>query len=106
MAKIIIEVNEKEYALEFDRNEIRRAENMKFDANKLGSEPYIQMTTLFRVALHKNHPNIGAKEADKLFDTYLDEGGDMQDLMELLLEQYSSFFSTTQANTVKKARVE
>lgn len=106
MSKIIIDVSGKEYKLELDRSEIKRAENMGFDINKISSSPLNQISILFRVALHKNHPNISLKDADKLYETYADEGGDTQEIMELLLEQYSSFFSTTQASTVKKARVE
>lgn len=108
MSKIFIEVSEKEYCLELNRKEISRSEDLGLKVRDFENSPAKQSYQLFRCGLHLNHPNLKGYECDELFDAYSNEGGDTNEIMELLLEQYASFFSTTQADTtkVKKARVE
>lgn len=108
MSKIFIEVGEKEYTLELDRKEIARAEVLGLRVREFENAPTTQSYLLFRSGLHKNHPNLKASECDDLFDKYAKEDGDTNEIIELLLNEYASFFSTTQADTtkVKKARVE
>lgn len=106
MAKIIIDVNKKEYTLELNRAEIKRAEGFGLKVKDFENSPQTQMSNLFKASLHKNHPELNGAQCDELLDAYANEGGDIEDLMSNLLELYTSFFSTTQATIAKKARVE
>lgn len=107
MSKVlIIDVEEKEYKFALDRNEIVRAEKMGFKLKEIENSPVTQISLFWLVGLHKFHPNLNEKQALGLFDKYIDEGGDVNEVIEFLSNEYAAFFQTTQADTKKKARVE
>ena len=106
--KLTIDVKGKEYEFGLDRKELKRAEGLGFKINELQDKPVTQIELFWLVGLHKYQPKIKPDEASALMDSYIEEGGDVSEIIEFLSEEYLAFFPTTQVDTkeVKKARVE
>lgn len=108
MSKVlIIDVANKEYKFGLDRKEIVRAEKIGFRIREIESSPVTQISMFWKVGLHKHQPNLNDMQCDDLMDKYIEEGGDVNEVIEFLSQEYVAFLQTTQADTKKKkARVE
>lgn len=109
MSKVLItEIEEKEYRFALDRKEIIRAEKLGLKLKDFETSPLTQISILWSVGLHKYQPNLSEQKSLDLIDKYVEEGGDINEVVEFLSNEYASFFQTTQADTkkLKKARVE
>lgn len=106
--KFIVEIEDKEYAFALDRKEIVRGEQLGMRLRDFELSPVTQTSILWQVGLHKFQPKLNAVVASDLMDKYIEEGGDVQEIVGFLLEEYASFFENTQTDTqkVKKGRVE
>lgn len=107
MAKIAIEVSDKEYLFEIDRKEIIRAEKIGFRIKEIESSPLTQLYLLWNVGLHKNQPTLSMNFTNDLMDKYESENGDVSEVIDFLSNEYLNFLQTTPQNTkeLKKARV-
>ena len=105
--RLIVEIEGSEYSFALDRKEIVRAEKNGLRLREADDSPATQMTILWTIGLHKYQSNINEKVCSDLMDKYIDEGGDIQEVIEFLSGEYASFFQTTQTNSkqLKKARV-
>lgn len=108
MSKVlIIDVQEKEYKFALDRKEIVRAEKIGFRIRDIENSPITQISLFWKVGLHKYQPNLNDNQCDELMDLYIEEGGDINEVIEFLSNEYVAFLQTTQVDTKKKkARVE
>lgn len=106
--KFIVEIEDKEYAFALDRKEIVRGESLGLRVREIELSPVSQISILWQVGLHKFQPKMSAVTASELMDKYLEEGGDVQEVVAFLMEEYVDFFENTQTDTkkVKKGRVE
>lgn len=102
MKQARVEIGGKEYVFSLDREEIKRGEKMGLRVRLIEDEPLTQISLLWFVGLRKHQPNISPKVADDLMRTYTEEGGSYEEIIAFLLEEYSTFFQTTQLNTEKK----
>lgn len=92
----VIKVGDEEFTLELDRKSIMRAEEVYgVSISKVEDQFVSQSYKLFRAALHKNHSNISIDARDDLFDKFVEEGGDRQEVVNFLLEQFGNFFKPT-----------
>lgn len=105
--KLIIDIKGKEYEFALDRKEMVRGEGLGFEIDKLQTKPQTQISLFWAIGLHKFQPSLRLDKAFDLLDAYMQEGGDVQEVIEFLSEEYTAFSQTTQADTtkVKKARV-
>lgn len=102
--KIVVEG--KEYILSFPtRKDAENAEKTGFSLFKMQEEPLNQIGKLFRGALLWKKPSMSEYEAIKIMDKYQEEGGDIRDINEFLIEQYSNFFNV-QAGAKDKIKAE
>lgn len=109
MSRVLItEIGGKEYKFALDRKEIIRAEARGFSAKEIENAPTTQMSFLWEAGLHKFQPNLKLDEALGLMDTYAEEDGDVQEVIEFLSTEYAAFLQATPKNSkkLKKARVE
>jgi len=109
MAKVlIIDVDGKDYRFGLDRNEIRRGEKKGLRLKDFEDMPIDQITTLWEVGLHKYQPKLTEVQCEALYDKYLEEDGDLMEVIEFLMKEYAHFVPTLQTDTpkVKKARYE
>lgn len=105
--KMIIDIDGSEYAFGLDRSEIKRAEKLGFDINKFNSMPMTQTDLFWSIGLHKYQPNLNLDKCYKLIEQYQNEDGDIQEVINFLSEEYTTFFLATlqDTKTLKKARV-
>lgn len=109
MSKVLIaEIGGKEYKFALDRKEIIRAEARGFSAREIENSPTTQMSFLWEAGLHKFQPNLKLEESLGLMDTYIEEDGDIAEIIEFLSNEYAAFLQATPTNSkkLKKARVE
>lgn len=108
MKKLIVDIEGKDYEFALDRKEIIRGESLGFKLREIENNPMTQISLFWAIGLHKLQPKIKNDEALELLDKYLEEGGDINEVIEFLSNQYIAFLQTTQTDTkkVKKARVE
>lgn len=106
--KLVVDIENKEYGFALDRKEIMRAEKIGLKIKEIDNNPLTQMSILWTVGLHKLQPTLSNDKALDLMDKYTEEGGDVNEVIEFLSNEYASFFQTTQTDTksLKKARVE
>lgn len=106
--KLVVDIENKEYEFALDRKEIIRAEKIGLKLKEIENNPLTQMSILWTVGLHKLQPTLSNEKALDLMDKYIEEGGDISEVVEFLSNEYASFFQTTQTDTksLKKARVE
>ena len=107
MAKLKVEIGDKDYLFELDRASIRRGELNGFIPQKIEQQPQTMLSMFWSVGLYKHHPNISYQKAVELYDKYADEGGDIQQVIEFLGEQYQTFSQATPEDSkkVKKAQI-
>ena len=107
MRKLVIDVGGKDYAFALDRKEIKFAERLGFNLQAFNESPVSQMLTLWYAGLHKFQPKVSQNEAEELYDNYISEGGDAQEVIAFLSGEYADFLQTIQPDTAKKkARIE
>lgn len=107
MAKLKVEIGDKEYLFELDRATIRRGEKNGFSMRYAEEQPNNALALLWSMGLYKNHPNITTQKAIDLYDQYAEEGGDILEITQFLSEQYRDFSlaTPTDSKKVKKAQL-
>jgi len=109
MAKVLItDIDGKEYKFALDRTEIIRAEKLGFKIREIENEPLTQISLFWFIGLHKFQPEIKQEEAFELLDKFMEEGGNLPEIVEFLSNEYAAFLQTTPTNSkkLKKSRVE
>lgn len=91
-----IDIADKEYTIGFNRKSIIAMEEViGFSLAKYDETPVASAYKLFAGGLQQHHPNISIERRTELFDTYRDEGGNVEDLLGFLMEAYVDFLQTT-----------
>ena len=101
-----IEVGEKEYKLGFpNRKAVKIAEEKGLDViNNL--DKIISLTDkLFYTGLLAFQENIKEEEAEILLEKYIDEGGEPEEILTFLTEEYMGFIKSPEAKKKKKAKI-
>jgi len=104
MAKLVFEIEEKEYSIEFDRDVFAKMDRVGMSITTAVEKPLTFIETSFKFGLRKNHPSITDRQAQSLYDKWLDEYG-FDGFGEFVLEQYNAFYSTTQPSSEKQKKV-
>lgn len=107
MKKCEIEISEKTYVLELNRNSIKWLEANGFVAEEFDLKPITYIDTLWTAGFVKNYPDMTAKDCMELFDKYQEEGGDMQEVISFLTGEYQNFILalTDTKDKKKKAKI-
>lgn len=101
MAKIRFEHRDKSWELEFDRKSFVNAEKSGFHLEGIIHTPLLQMETLFRIALLKNHPSTSEKVLQELLDVFVEKYG-IDDFLNFAVEEYRHFMPTTQPSSTRE----
>lgn len=94
MSKIVLNYENKEYVLEFNRQSVKTMESQGFVLDEITSKPMTMIPMLFSGAFIKNCR--GTKRA--VIDAIYDGIGDKTVLMEALMEMYAETLSTLTDN--------
>lgn len=98
-----IEVGDKEYTLGFPtRKDAKRAEDRGLDLATNNGKVITVMDKVFYTGLLAKHPSMTEYEAEKLYEKYREEGGDINEVIQFLVDEYLGFSKSPEANTVKK----
>lgn len=100
---IVIEVEEKEYKLGFPtREDAKNAEDKGLDMITNGGKLITLNDKIFYTGLLANHPSMTEYEANKLFEQYSNDGGDTDEVIKFLTEQYMAFMKSPNGKKKKK----
>ena len=108
MNTCIIEVNEKEYTICLTREAVKEIENMGFNIQNFIQKPITYQDILWYGGFIAKHPSVNPNLAIKLMETYKEEGGDVNEVLEFLSEEYSNFVNApadTASKKKKKAKI-
>lgn len=107
MSKVlVVEIGEKEYKLGYPtRASIKNAEAKGLDIMN-NADKLVSMTDkLFYTGLLAYHNDIDEKKAEKLLEQYISEGGDYEEIVTFLSEQYMAFIKSPDGKKKKKAKI-
>ena len=90
MSKIVLNYENKEYELEFNRQSVKTMESQGFVLDELTSKPMTMIPMLFSGAFIKNCKGIKRAVIDEIFDSIGDKTGLMQALMDMYAETLST----------------
>lgn len=103
---MIIEVGEKEYKLGFpNRIAVKKAEAKGLNIAEVGDKIITAMDKIFYGGLLAYQPNITEVKATELLEQYIEEGGDANEIIPFLTEQYMAFLKSPDGKTKKKAKI-
>lgn len=85
MDKIVIELNDSKYTLEFNRYALIAMEKKGFNVNAVQSQPLTTLTELSRGAFIMHHPQLKDREIDAI----VDEIPNKVEFTQALAEMYS-----------------
>ena len=107
MSKVmIIEVGEKEYKLGFpNRMAIKKAEAKGMNIVGGADKIVTAMDKIFYGGLLAYHPELTEAKATELLDQYISEGGDVNEIIPFLTEQYMAFLKSPDGKKKKKAKI-
>lgn len=84
MAKITFDYKDNSYTLEFDRDSVRKTEQMGLRINEIGNMPATMFPILFEGAFIKHHRRVPKKTIDEIFNSM----SDAQDLLGEMVNMY------------------
>lgn len=95
MSKIVLNHNDKEYELEFNRQSVKLMESQGFVLDEITSKPMTMIPLLFSGAFIKNCKGTKRSVIDEIFEGI----GDKTGLMQALMEMYADTLSYLTDNT-------
>lgn len=106
MSKFIkIEVGDKEYSLGFPtRKDAVRAEFEGLDITNAGKVLSLSETLFYAGLLAKN-PLMTREEAIEILEQYLTEGGEIEEITQFLINEYTAFIKSPDGKKKKKAKI-
>jgi hypothetical protein len=90
MSKIVLNYDNKEYELEFNRQSVKMMESQGFVLDEITSKPMTMIPLLFSGAFIKNCKGTKRAVIDDIFEGIGDKTGLMQALMEMYAETLST----------------
>lgn len=90
MSKIVLNYENKEYELEFNRQSVKMMESQGFVLDEITSKPMTMIPLLFSGAFIKNCKGTKRAVIDDIFEGVSDKTGLMQALMEMYAETLST----------------
>lgn len=106
MNTCIIEIGGKEYTLCLTREAVKEMENSGFNIQDFMAKPITYMDILWVGGFYAKHRNINKTKALHLQDQYKEEGGDVNEVIEFLVNEYANFVNApTDTKSTKKAKI-
>lgn len=102
MRKCSITINEKEYTIQINRDSIVWLEARGFSIEEFTRKPITYIDMIWTSGFLMNHSDVNQSLALKLMETYKEEGGDIMEIVNFVLEEYQSFISALSDTKSKK----
>lgn len=101
-----IEVEGKEYKLCLTRKSVKLLEALGFDLQDFGKKPITYTEMLWICSFITYHDDMRDEDVAGLMDKYREEGGDLEEVISFLIDEYSAFaFAPTDTKLKKKAKI-
>lgn len=97
-----IEIGEKEYTLCLTREAVKKIESIGFNISNFIAKPVTYMDVLWYGGFVANHSDVNPNLALKLMDSYKEEGGNINEVIDFLAEEYSNFVNAQDDINLKK----
>lgn len=106
MSKLMkIEIGDKEYTLGYPtRKDAIKAEANGLDITNAGKILSLS-EVLFYTGLLAKQPDITKKVSDELLERYLEEGGELEEITQFLINEYTAFIKSPDGKKKKKAKI-
>lgn len=103
MKALQIEIDGKEYTLGyFTRKDVKLAEKKGLRITKMEDETVTQTDKLFYTGLLAKHPEITEEEAEKLEQKFVEQEGDLSEIIQFLVGQFANFIQSQNGKKTKK----
>jgi hypothetical protein len=102
MRKCSITIKDKDYTIQVNRDSIVWLEARGFNIEEFAKKPITYIDILWTSGFLMNHPEVNSNLALKLMETYTEEGGDIMEIINFILEEYQSFISALSDTKSKK----
>ena len=102
MRKCSINIKDKDYTLQMNRESAMWLENAGFAVDDFIKKPLISVELLWTAGFVMNHKEVNPSLALKLMETYKEEGGDVAEVARFILEEYQSFINALSVTKSKK----
>lgn len=106
MRKCSINIKDKDYTIQLNRESIIWLENAGFDLSDFDKKPLITIELLWAAGFLMNHPEVNPNLALKLMESYKEEKGDVSEVAKFVLDEYKSFINAlSDTKPEKKATI-
>lgn len=102
MRKCSISINNKDYTIQINRDSIVWLEAKGFNIEEFTKKPVTYIDIIWAAGFTMNHPEVNLNLASKLMEKYKEEGGDIMEIINFILEEYQSFISALSDTKPKK----
>lgn len=102
MRKYTIEIQDKEYDLAMTRESVKWVNNNGFDLINFENKLINNVDILWCAGFLANHKDVRPSLALKLMESYKEEGGDIMDVVNFLMEEHTSFTNALVSTDLKK----
>ena len=102
MRKCSINIKDKDYTIQLNRESIIWLENAGFDLSDFDKKPLITIELLWAAGFLMNHPEVNPNLALKLMESYKEEKGDVSEVAKFVLDEYKSFINALSDTKPKK----
>lgn len=102
MNNCVIDINGKEYTLALTRNSVKAMEAAGFDVQSFMQKPITMMDIVWFGGFVKNYPELTITQTSSLLEEYQNEGGDVNEVVTFLVEEYSAFVNAPADTKSKK----
>ena len=103
---IEIEIGEKTYKLGYPtRKDAKIAEDKGLKLLQIEDKPIGVSEKLFFTGLLAKQPSITEAEAERLLNQYVEEGGEVGEINDFLINQYSAFQQSPNGKKKKKVKI-
>lgn len=106
MRKCTINVNKKDYDLVLTRNSVKWLEGNGFSLDDFEKKPVTYYDILWNAGFIEKYPHVHPQLAEKLMNSYEEEGGDVKEVIRFIFEEYVNFINAlADTKSEKKATI-
>lgn len=106
MNTCVIDINGTEYTLRLTRDAVKKIEAKGFDIQEFAKKPITMIDILWFGGFIPEYPTMSIDKTTELLEQYQSEGGDIQEIIQFLAEEYAGFANApTDTKSVKKAKI-
>lgn len=101
MKKVTIDYKDNTYTLAFDRDSVRKTEQMGFKTSAFNDMPATMFPILFKGAFLKYHKRVANKIIEEIFDNVDDLAGLLEVIVDMYMDALNSMLDGEDTKNVK-----